>query len=398
MSSSGNGPRDLATLINELGSINDPAEAMKQTALIRKSIVQNDAAWQSHGEAMLSSNKQSAAFDMFRRSILLNPQNLRSLLRASGICIAAERWKLALTLYKTIIAIAPDTRGAYGRAGRCQFILGEYEESYKSFQTQLSLAPMDQYRIDLGRRLDSAAAAFIHLPKTGGTSVEIALKGSDIPTLHHRIVGEDGQDANQDYYCATKPSIVAVDRHREIKFFANIRNIFSFLFSHYHWSKSARWEMPAQFENNIKGNQSFEDYVYELGEKGSPWPSRHFINIHLFSQPSGSMVVSWINRMEFLNADMADMADAWGLLGFNIGHENPYTSTDYRASYTDKLIDFVYTTWRADIELFGFEFDGYSERDGLYGDVSSYKDLLRYSSDSKSLQVRESTDGEWADF
>lgn len=398
MTATNKNTRELAVQFDELERIKNPSDKFARLRQLTIDFAGESSVWRVFSNFLISQSRYAEAIVQFKRALILEPQDLRSLRRMAAFYMGQERWHQALICYQAVIALSPGNKIALARAGRCQFKLGAVEASLATFKTLFGFIS-DVPNGDLVRkRLEDADIVFIHLPKTGGTSVESAITQRRIPSIHHRIILEGDDDRNDPYYTPSVPSMLSIDRYKDIKFFTNIRNIYSFLVSHYEWSRDAQWFLPQQFENNVAGDMSFEDYVYLLAERDGPWPSRHFLNIHLFSQPSGSFRMGWINRMEHLGQDMADMTTAWGLPAIAIGHDNANTKGDYRSRYSDKLVDFVRKTWDDDIRLFGFTFDGYAEEGGLFGDVTEYQSKLLYSADTKTVQIKEDANSDWQDF
>jgi tetratricopeptide (TPR) repeat protein len=370
----------LVALLRNTAGITDRTERLARFKALSEQHADQSLAWRGRAEMLWRAGEHTAALPHYRRAVLLDPTDQDALKRLGLHHLHGKKWRQALPFFRSLNVLDPNNRTELGRTGRLHFKLGNDAQSLACFQRLYQLAPQAIVAAALKQKLHAAPAAFIHLPKTGGTSVEHALAGR-LPSIHHRIIGDDARDHNDDYYTATVPSVLGLgtrlQRGSGPKFFTNIRNIYSLLVSLYHWSRDAQWQFPQQFDNNIPESLSFEDYIHRLANRETPWPSRHFLNIQLFSHPSGALAVDWINRMEHLQEDMAAMTEAWGLQTVDIGHQNANTKGDYRGWYSDKLADLVRDTWRADVDLFGFTFDGYGEV-GAWGDVTHLRGELRY--------------------
>ncbi len=201
---------------------------------------------------------------------------------------------------------------------------------------------------------------FVHLPKTGGSSFQSAFP-SMCETLGHRIMRDNATEMNDKDYCKTHFENWSVELRAlppSIKV-TNVRNIFSFLVSYFH-DVLRFWSSPSHVEDYVSANKGFAYFVNHLANKTETWVSRDLVFFQLFCQPSGRLVVDWVNRLETIEDDVRALRQYLGLSvdeTARVAHKNQHVHVDYRTFYTDALADLVEQTWQDDFSLYGFDFD-----------------------------------------
>ena len=191
------------------------------------------------------------------------------------------------------------------------------------------------------------------------------------------------------YYDYFQPNFVSIDRLKGKPLLVNVRNIYTFLVSYYADAKRTFF-FDFLVEDSIAARKfKFPDFVKYLSEKTDGWVCKDLIFFQCFAQPGGELVVDWVNRLESIDADMGAFLKTLSVPMANpIDHLNKNVSTDHRCSYDDQTIERVSQTWADDIRLFGFQFDGtYSDDALLYRDTKKWKGRIRYSINSKNLEV-----------
>jgi len=73
-------------------------------------------------------------------------------------------------------------------------------------------------------------------------------------------------------------------------------------------------------------------------------------------------LVDWLNRTETLDNDLRDLARYLNINYRERPKQRIGSKKDYRVYYNDELIDLVCQTWRNELELFGYDFDGIKRR------------------------------------
>jgi chondroitin 4-sulfotransferase 11 len=178
---------------------------------------------------------------------------------------------------------------------------------------------------------------FIHLFRTGGTSIEKNFKHRK---WDHRkysaYIKQFGAEVWTEYFT-----------------FSFVRNPWSRVLGHYMWRKQKATDIRKgddlsfrdwvlQFENNIKGPQS-------LGDKGIPQYEE------LFS--AGVQLVDFIGRFENLQQDFNIVCDKIGIPRKQLPHVNKTRHKHYTDYYDDETREIVAERYAKDIEYFGYKFE-----------------------------------------
>jgi hypothetical protein len=194
--------------------------------------------------------------------------------------------------------------------------------------------------------------------ETGGEPVLSPMK-----SLGHIQVIQNPGEENTIYHFhdpqLAKKRVILYEKTRHFFLFSTTRNIFDWLVSYaWHaggWNPKYRDTNHYDFENANKG---FEYLLKTIAHRDYPWPSRRLIHCQVFST-GGNLVVDWVNRTETLDEDLALLAAKLGVRYTRKEKQRvSRKKKDYQYYYTDSLIELVYETWKQEIRLFGFEFDG----------------------------------------
>lgn len=170
--------------------------------------------------------------------------------------------------------------------------------------------------------------AFVHVPKTGGTSILTALTAHVRNEGHFRTTGAHTTAAE------VRHQVGAPRWDRQYFTCGIVRNPWEMLVSMF-----AAFSIAGSFEQFINGN------VFPL----FPGTQRDY----LFE--NGRQIVSYIGRFERLDESYATIANHLGI-DPTLPHENRSTHCPYREYYDDRTRDFVARRFAADVEEFDYEF------------------------------------------
>lgn len=202
-------------------------------------------------------------------------------------------------------------------------------------------------------------AAFIHVPKTGGTYIwQIENKGTPIISntkyLGHIAVVENKRQFNRIYHpydAKNAYHTILESKLNDKVVFSTVRNPYDWLVSFYSFlNKKGSYE----YEITQKG---FEYYIKTLSEREDKWPNKKFIFFQLFST-SGNFLCDWVNRTETLDNDMCDFAKKYNFKYQKKERQRIGKHMNYKTYYTDELIEIVQNTWKRELDLYGYNFDG----------------------------------------
>jgi hypothetical protein len=195
---------------------------------------------------------------------------------------------------------------------------------------------------------------FIHIPKNAGESVREALflrrEVSLSNPYHYRYID------------------IADEVGRQLKFFAIVRNPWSRTASRYNFGRQNSRHWPLDDPRRIYIERAtFTDYVRD--RKVLPIPAHP-------GKPWMGPLSSWLDQLEWLRDEKGRVAcdclrmerlpeDLSAYFGRSIQlyrKNQTRISYDYRSMYTDELAEIVANTFKADIDYFGFNFDGPATR------------------------------------
>ena len=208
---------------------------------------------------------------------------------------------------------------------------------------------------------------FVHIAKTGGTSVRSALQGrrwrdpwywpmflcSRFSHLSgHRIATKLPRHAK---IVAAKETLPR-DFFDEIFKFAFVRNPWDLQVSSFH---HIRRERP----HYLGGHEDFEDFLHWKLNPERPYQYHVDTSIELQSDYlidlHGNLVVDFIGRYERLDGDFSEACRRIGIAQPNLSHKRKATDRkqDYRSYYSEKTAELVATHFARDIEMLGYGFD-----------------------------------------
>ena len=202
--------------------------------------------------------------------------------------------------------------------------------------------------------------AFVHVPKTAGSSVFMALE-----PLADRVddywanrwlaaVGIHVNHLAPWHSRRFRPHAGAqvLERWLPADVFAGlfkfgfVRNPWDLLVSSYHFLKSK----PEHRRSRVARNLRFPDYVEYEVRRGK------LLQTPLLCDRDGRRLVDFVGRYESLTTDFAFVCRRIGIEAA-LPHVNPSRRGDYRDYYSPALADRVATAFASDIELFGYTFE-----------------------------------------
>lgn len=203
--------------------------------------------------------------------------------------------------------------------------------------------------------------AFVHVPKTAGSSVHTALARYTIPPKAfwaNRWLARVGIPVNR---FAPWPNMrfrthasaevlrawLPADVFAELFKFAFVRNPWDLLVSYWHYIR----RLPGHRRHReVAALPSFAAYVeYEI-RRGE------FSQAGMLCDRDGQLLVDFVGRYESLDTDFAFICRRIGIEA-TLPRANAGVRGDYREYYSPALVDRVAEAFAADVERFGYAFE-----------------------------------------
>jgi hypothetical protein len=178
---------------------------------------------------------------------------------------------------------------------------------------------------------------FVHINKTGGSSVERAL---GLP-FRHRTALE------------LRRSLGSARWQRRFSF-TFVRNPWDKVASHYFYrvntNQTALATSPLEFNDWVL--RAYGERDPRLYDK----PKMFMPQVEWISDEAGHRLVNFVGRFEQLDADFRAVCDRIGVRA-ELPHEKRSSNRDYRRIYSSAAVDVVARWFAADIEQFGYRFE-----------------------------------------
>jgi chondroitin 4-sulfotransferase 11 len=190
---------------------------------------------------------------------------------------------------------------------------------------------------------------FVHIQKTGGSSVRQALQMAQHDVDKHRFARELRVGYGEEYWAS----------------------YFKFAFVRNPWDRLVSWwrmiEQNAAAQRPMNGFQrfvlsrarTFEQFLSNCDEEyhdrdGSKWIFRNQLD---YISEAGDVSVDFVGRFERLQNDFARISSRLGLASLPIPHVNRAQHRHYSQYYSATTAGLVAARFARDIEAFGYSFD-----------------------------------------
>jgi hypothetical protein len=190
---------------------------------------------------------------------------------------------------------------------------------------------------------------FIHVYKTGGTSIRSALKPyRDLPSLPTRVLARLGLCPHPGHASAREVRSRYPDRWRDYYTFAFVRNPWAWQVSLYAFMRQEKNHPQGDLARSF---DSFRSYL-EWRVDGNKRLQSEFVG-----DGEGQVLVDYIGRVETMQDDFQALCERLGIEA-SLPHKNTSSHRDYRSYYDAYTRDLVAEHFAPDIEHFGYTFDG----------------------------------------
>lgn len=193
---------------------------------------------------------------------------------------------------------------------------------------------------------ERARCIFVHIQKTGGVSVESALR------RHDATIGSSLHDGRRHLFAREIRAILPQDQWDRSFKFAFVRNPWDRLVSWYHMCIQS--SAPNEFAKHVQQQApTFEAFVTTTTTGKAvrtTWNQLDYV-----TDDNGEVIVDFIGRYERLCEDSAAIGERLGL-ALELPHTNRSTHGGYRDYYSASSREIVTERFARDIRYFGYEF------------------------------------------
>ena len=204
---------------------------------------------------------------------------------------------------------------------------------------------------------------FVHIPKTGGTSVEDAIWGSNHGkrTVDQLWMGVIRPGYNK-YQTGGLQHLLASQIRQEVGA-ETFDNYFKFTFVRNPWDKVVSQYLYVKKRPMIMKSMGidrgtpFSKYVESLARD-------HQVHVQSFEQwqflldDHSRSMVDFIGRFENLDSDFQTVAETIGIPGTRLPHKmKNWWRKKYQQYYDERTVQLISEIYAKDIELFGYKFE-----------------------------------------
>lgn len=207
---------------------------------------------------------------------------------------------------------------------------------------------------------------FIHIPKTGGTSIEDILWPDESDRVPENLFGGYVSQYSNKYQTGGLQHLTALQVRNEVGRstfesyykFAIVRNPWEKAVSQFSYIRKRKYLMD--FIGMTRWT-TFRKYLTLISKKEHvQWkPQSDFI-----LDEQGKLIVDKVIRFENLAEGFVEVAEQMGLGGANLSHTNKSQRRPYHSYYSTKALALVREMYADDINFFCYDFE---ESDSLYG-------------------------------
>ena len=187
---------------------------------------------------------------------------------------------------------------------------------------------------------------FVHIQKTGGSSIEEALRKDD-PTIE-----SNAHQGRRHMAAREMKTLIPADTWNTYFKFAFVRNP---------WDRLVSWYMMCvqapsmnNFSRYVKDNAAtFDDFLTKTTTGMGERTTRN--QLDYVTNDVGEIIVDFVGKYEALEQDFDTVRKKLNLTA-DLPHVNRSTHDGYRKYYSDETRDIVARRFEKDIRHFGYEF------------------------------------------
>lgn len=189
-------------------------------------------------------------------------------------------------------------------------------------------------------------SVFLHIPKTGGTSINNMLR----PELNDHYTWED-------WFVTGKNTTRTVLDHSEYFVYSFVRNPWDRIVSLYHYKKNTHQE---GFQKNKTDLLGFNDWIQAVYvDKDKDYIGAHELKTYLdFLSYGGDIKVDFIGKLENIEKDVVELCDILGkpIPPIKCKNVRECKTKTYQEEYTPETVNIIGDYFTQDIKTFNYEF------------------------------------------
>ena len=227
---------------------------------------------------------------------------------------------------------------------------------------------------------------FLHVPKVGGNYIGATLEGIDYTGNHFVYIDKEylkqpsfppkPAGVNKLWFNFAEEDIEIAVKSKQLVF-GSVRNPFDWLVSYWHVIPDGR------------GTNNFSVFIKTIADRIETWPSKKLIFFPFFAN-DGRFLLDFVIRQESLDDDLNWLCSRFKGLKYKKSERVKVSANrefkDYRKYYSTELIDIVNKTWKRELDLYGYSFEGRTKMGFISREVSEKtKELLEYFWDVDKL-------------
>lgn len=190
---------------------------------------------------------------------------------------------------------------------------------------------------------------FVHIPKTGGTSIMNSLGEYGLKQYGHTRLSKIYLREN-----------ISEDKYKEYFKFATVRNPWDWVISHFSYIKMKKSYWHSDDNSTKYGKHPDYDFVKNLNFKQflKALQDKKIKSFYVNTPQSYWLDkdIDYIIRFENLQKDFSNVCKNIGIPNIVLPHENKSSRREYADYYDDEAIEIIKKIYWKDIERFNYEF------------------------------------------